>query len=215
MTLANILSFSRIPSLFGIVLCLSFSAPGFATAAFIIFIIAIATDWLDGWVARRMNQTTATGALMDALIDKIFVLGLFLFFLDLRLLPSWGVIPLIIMMTREFLITGIRQCALLHHRVMAAEKQGKIKTAVQFLSLTLFMLIPLFQRDLGDAPVMGAIADACKFGARLTFALAALLTISSGLYYLNRYKDLLGFRQDDQLPQAATTLPPFSPKVKP
>jgi CDP-diacylglycerol--glycerol-3-phosphate 3-phosphatidyltransferase len=196
MTIANLLSFSRIPLLFIVVGCLMTPIRGFATAALAAFILAVASDWLDGYFARKMKQVTMVGTLMDALIDKIFLLGLFFYFLTVNILPGWGLIPLLIMMTREFVITGLRQCALLHGQVMASELHGKTKTVVQFLSLFFLALVPFFQRDRGGSPEMLSLADFFKFAGRMTFALAAILTITSGVHYFNRYKVFLSLEKD-------------------
>lgn len=192
MTLANLLSFSRIPFLFAVVGCLMTPLPGFATAALVLFLLAVLTDWLDGVAARLMNEITAVGSLLDALIDKIFILGLFTYFLHIRLLPDWALLPLLLILAREFTITGLRQCALLQNKVLAAESHGKLKTVLQFFSLFLLILAAFVQRDMGGTPQNLAIADFFKFFGRLTFAFAAFLTLTSGIYYLHRYRMYLG-----------------------
>ncbi len=200
MTLANLLSFSRIPLLFVVVLSLMWKVPGSATVALIAFVIAVLTDWLDGFFARLFHEVTSVGALMDALIDKIFILGLFFYFLHIHLIPDWGLLPLLIILAREFVITGLRQCALLKNRVIAAEGHGKLKTVVQFLSLLLLMLVPFFQRDMGGTPEAAAIGDFFKFFGRLLFALSALFTITSGLHYLHRYRSYLAYNKESAFP---------------
>ena len=199
MTLANFLSFCRIPLLFVIIGCLLVPLPGLATAALVAFLLAFLSDWLDGFFARLFHQATSVGALMDALIDKVFVLGLFIYFLHIGLLPSWALLPLVLMLAREFVITGLRQCALLRQKVIAAEHHGKLKTVLQFLSLFLLILVPFFQRDLGGSPEILAYADFFKFFGRLTFAFAAFLTVLSGLYYLHNYSCYLAYSPEDKV----------------
>lgn len=191
MTLPNLLSFSRIAFLFGIVACLMCPVSGFATAALVLFLVAILTDWLDGLAARLLNQITPIGALLDALVDKIFILGLFIYFLNIRLLPDWALLPLLLILSRELIITGLRQCALLQNRVLAAESHGKLKTVLQFFSLFLLICAAFVQRDLPSTPATLALADFFKFAGRLTFGLAAILTVTSGMYYLWRYRSYL------------------------
>jgi len=181
----------RIPLLFIIIAGLMLDLPGATTVALIAFILAFLSDWLDGFFARLLNQVTKVGAVMDALVDKIFVLGLFFYFFHVNLIPAWGLIPLLIMLTREFLITGLRMCALMRNRVLSAENPGKIKTVVQFLSLFFLILVPYAKEELGIAPQIMAIADFLKFSGRLLFAVAAFFTVTSGLYYLWRYRYLL------------------------
>jgi CDP-diacylglycerol--glycerol-3-phosphate 3-phosphatidyltransferase len=161
---------------------------GSATIALIFFILALLSDWLDGAVARVFRQVTSVGALMDALIDKIFVLGLYFYFIEVRLIPSWGLIPVLLILSREFIITGLRQCALLKHQVLGAESHGKLKTVLQFFSLFLLILVPVLQRDGNNTPVVLALADFFKFLGRISFAFASIMTIASGLYYLFRYR---------------------------
>ena len=199
MTFANALSFSRIPLLFIIIGCLMASGTGYATVALIAFILAFLSDWLDGFFARLFHQATSVGALMDALIDKVFVLGLFTYFLHVGLIPSWGLLPLILMLSRELIISGLRQCAMLKQKVIAAEYHGKLKTVLQFMSLFLFILVAFFQRDLGATPQMHAWADFFKFFGRLTFAIAALMTVVSGFYYLHRYRAYLAYNPEDSI----------------
>lgn len=191
MTLPNLLSFSRIFFLFAIVACLMCPWAGFATAALVLFLLAILTDWLDGLAARLLNQMTPVGALLDALIDKIFILGLFIYFLNIRLLPDWALLPLLLILSRELIITGLRQCALLQNRVLAAEGHGKLKTVLQFFSLFLLISAAFVQRDIPASPSTLALADFFKFAGRLTFGLAAILTVTSGMYYLWRYRSYL------------------------
>lgn len=202
MTIANAISLSRIPMLFVVIGCLMIPTPGAASLGLLAFLVAILSDWLDGFFARLFNQTTSVGAMLDALIDKIFVLGLFFYFLHTRLLPSWGLIPLIIILCREFLITGLRQCALLQGRVLPAEAQGKLKTVVQFLTLTLLVLVPYAQRELGGGPEALALADFFKFFGRLCFVLAAILTVTSGAHYLRHYAYLMDLSGPIKIPEA-------------
>jgi len=197
MSLPNLLTFLRLPLLFAIVGFLMSAQKGFATYALVAFLLAFLSDWLDGFFARLFNQVTSVGATLDALIDKIFVLGLFLYFFHISLIPAWGFLPLLIILAREFLITGLRMCALMRHRVMAAEQPGKIKTVVQFCSLFFFVLTLFVQRELGGSPAVMAVGDFLKFAGRLTFAVAAFFTLTSGFYYLWRYRDLLATPREE------------------
>jgi len=154
MTLPNILSFSRVPLLFVVVVGLMLPYPGCATLSLVAFLLAMLSDWLDGFFARLFKQTTHVGALMDALIDKVFLLGLFFYFLHIGLIPDWGLLPLLVMMTREFIVTGLRQCALLQGKMMSTELHGKVKTVLQFLSAFFLILAPFCQREFGGRLAM-------------------------------------------------------------
>jgi len=111
---------------------------GLDTSHFIValfaFILAAISDWLDGYLARKLNQESALGALLDPLADKVLVLAVFVFFSFLGLVPVWITI---VIMTRELLVTGIRQLAMSQGIVIAADKSGKYKTAMQMLTLIL------------------------------------------------------------------------------
>jgi CDP-diacylglycerol--glycerol-3-phosphate 3-phosphatidyltransferase len=100
--------------------------------ALILFIIAAASDFLDGWLARRMNLVTPLGKLLDPLADKILVCSAFVFLTAKGLCPVW-ITALII--GREFLVTGLRQIAIEAGQVLAADKLGKWKTGFQLTYL--------------------------------------------------------------------------------
>ncbi|MGF1529823.1 MAG: CDP-diacylglycerol--glycerol-3-phosphate 3-phosphatidyltransferase [Puniceicoccaceae bacterium] len=193
MNLANFLTLSRIPLLFLVVTVLILDLPWAATVAFVAFVIGGLTDWADGWVARRFNQVSDFGKLMDALTDKIFTLGLFITCLHMGYMPGWGLLPLLLILTRELLITGMRLVAANKRVVLAAERSGKIKTVFQILAIGFFLLGAMLRDDFG--------ADAASYQAIIALAstfygLAALLTATSGLAYLRKY-GFLFFEEKD------------------
>ncbi len=111
MNLPNLLTLSRVPLLFVIAALMSFDWTGAATAALLVFIIAGITDWLDGAVARRRGLVSDFGKLMDALTDKILVVGLMVAVVVFGLAPWPTVFLVLLVLTREFLITGMRMMA--------------------------------------------------------------------------------------------------------
>jgi len=98
----------------------------------VLFIVAAVSDWLDGYLARKMGLVTPLGKLMDPLADKILVSAAFVFFTEKGLCPVW-VTALII--GREFLVTGLRQIAIEAGQVLAADRLGKWKTTFQLAYL--------------------------------------------------------------------------------
>ena len=108
MNLPTKLSVSRILLTFGLLAALL--TPGLAAKliALAVFIVASLTDWLDGMLARRRGELTPLGALLDPIADKVLVLGAFLAFVQLRLVPAWMVL---VIMLRELVITRIRLIA--------------------------------------------------------------------------------------------------------
>ena len=103
----------------------------------IIFIIASFTDWLDGFLARRWNQISNFGKFMDPIADKLLVLAALLVLMDCDIIPLWAVIVLI---AREFIISGFRLVAASQNIVIAADMSGKIKTAVQMIAIILLLV---------------------------------------------------------------------------
>jgi CDP-diacylglycerol---glycerol-3-phosphate 3-phosphatidyltransferase len=96
--------------------------------ALILFIIAAASDFLDGWLARKMNLITPLGKLLDPLADKILVCTAFVFLTAKGICPFWATALII---AREFLVTGLRQIAIEAGHVLAADRLGKWKTTLQ------------------------------------------------------------------------------------
>jgi CDP-diacylglycerol--glycerol-3-phosphate 3-phosphatidyltransferase len=107
-------------------------------AALIIFVLASLSDFADGYIARRFNLVTNFGKLMDPLADKLLVTAALIVMAG-SIIPVWAVVLLI---AREFYISGVRQLALEQSIVIAASWWAKVKTAVQMIMI-IFFLIPL------------------------------------------------------------------------
>ncbi|MGH8048158.1 MAG: CDP-diacylglycerol--glycerol-3-phosphate 3-phosphatidyltransferase, partial [Chthoniobacterales bacterium] len=108
------------------------------TLALALFVVATITDYLDGQIARRCNLITDFGKLMDPLADKILTAAAFICLIPYHALPAWVVIVII---AREFLITGLRLLAGAKGVVLPAEKLGKHKTAWQMGTILFFLLL--------------------------------------------------------------------------
>ena len=107
---------------------------GIRLAAYILAIIAASTDLLDGYLARKWNQITDFGALMDPLADKIFITATMLMAVEYQLMHAWIAVLVI---SREFMVTGLRALAAKRGIVISADRWGKLKTALQMLMLAL------------------------------------------------------------------------------
>lgn len=154
-----------------IVVLLYFPTPTTCAAASIIFILACLTDMFDGMVARRYNLVSSFGKFLDPLADKILVGSVLVMLVGMENsgVPAWVVI---IILAREFMVTGLRAMASEKGIVMAADKLGKIKTVLQIAAL-----IPLILHY----PVLGF--DPVFPGAILLY-MALAMTIVSGWNYL-------------------------------
>lgn len=158
---------------------------GAATLAFVLFLVAALTDWADGYVARRFNMITDFGKLMDALADKVLMVGMFVILLAIPgFLPWWSLFLILIIIGREFLITGLRLVAASQGVVLAAEKGGKVKTVFQILAAAFLLLAYLLKQDFGD---VGPMMRSCFGIGMVLFVIASILTLQSGTTYMTKY----------------------------
>lgn len=134
MNLPNKLTMGRI---FAIPVFIVVLLMGYRYAAAIIFVLAAFTDMLDGKIARKYNLVTNFGKLMDPLADKLLVMAALICLVELGDLPGWMVI---VILGREFIITGMRQVAAAQGIVIAAGTTGKIKTVTQMIAIPLLIL---------------------------------------------------------------------------
>lgn len=139
-----------------------------------VFILASLSDLLDGYIARKNNLVTNFGKFMDPLADKLLVCSALICFVELRLLPSWVVI---IIISREFIISGFRLIASDNGVVIAAGWWGKIKTTVQMI-LSIMLIIHI------DHPVYQVLEQIMTY-------LAVILTVVSLIDYIVKNKSVL------------------------
>ena len=149
--------------------------------ALIVAFLAGITDLLDGYLARKYHVESDFGRLMDPLADKIFILATFVMMLDYGMIPGW---VLIVILTREFMVTGLRTLASAKGVIISADRWGKMKTATQMFTLAFggAAWIRLFGLDLAESPV--SVIWICLYIA------VVLITVGSGLQYFIRYRSL-------------------------
>lgn len=188
--LPNILTLSRIPFLFLVAGLLYGEFFGAASLAFLIFVVGSVTDWLDGFLARRYGLVSTFGKLMDALTDKVFVVGSYIVCLSTGILPTWGLACVLLILAREFFVTGLRLVAATQGCVIAAEKAGKLKTIVQMISLGILLAVNAARKDLVQFFNIDFLSWINSLGLIL-FILGTVLTLYSGFGYLVRYGYLL------------------------
>ena len=160
---------------------------GLRYTAFALAIIAGITDLFDGYLARKWNQVSDIGALLDPIADKIFLICTSLILVQFDLMPCW---ILALIMSREFTVTGIRMAALRKGVLICADRWGKLKTALQMAMLCIAGIA--WAIDGGDTYLL----KASWFGIRLWYVWMAfmtgivLITLFSGLGYFIRYRKL-------------------------
>ena len=196
MNLPNLLTLSRIPILFGVVGFLYLPFAGASSLAFVLFIIGALTDWADGYYARKQGLVSNFGKLMDALTDKVFMVGLFISLLVIdNILPKWTLPLLLLILSREFLITGLRLVAASDGVVLAAEKSGKHKTVSQMVAAILLLSAVAVRADFSERlPLI--VGDVLHWGGLGFFVIATLLTVSSGLQYMVKYWSIFTGRNE-------------------
>lgn len=147
-----------------------------------VFVLASFTDNLDGYLARRNNQITTFGKLMDPLADKLLTMAAMICFLraDVRYINEWVVM---IILARELIVTGIRLVAVGENKVIAASHWGKAKTVVQFLTIITIMVDMII-------PLSYNVVDVTFWLVVLT----VILTVYSGFDYVHKNWSLLTFK---------------------
>lgn len=168
--------------------------------AAILFAIASLTDFVDGKIARATNQVTDLGKFFDAIADKVLTMTGFILIVAVPVTgsapvvwPAWlGVVCVIAMLAREFIISALRQLAAKKGKVLAADMSGKIKATLQFISIVLYMFYSFFLTEI--YPSIEKVAAEKATGIiglilMIILACATVLTIYSGIHYLveNRF----------------------------
>jgi CDP-diacylglycerol--glycerol-3-phosphate 3-phosphatidyltransferase len=195
--LPNLLTLSRIPILFGVVGFLYLPFAWASSLALVLFIIGALTDWADGYYARKQGLVSNFGKLMDALTDKVFMVGLFISLLVIGILPDWTLPLLLLILSREFLITGLRLVAASEGVVLAAEKSGKHKTVSQMVAAILLLFAVAIRADFSER-LPSIVGDVIHWSGLGFFVLATLLTVSSGLQYMVKYWSIFTGKNEDK-----------------
>lgn len=152
---------------------------GYNLISFIIFIVASFTDMLDGQIARKYNLVTNFGKIMDPLADKILVYSAFCLMVANGLIPGW---MLIVILSREFAIAGMRTVAASEGIVIAAGMSGKIKTVLQMIAVPFLLLVDV-QALVFIKPTIYMIAQGFLWAS-------LIMTIYSGIEYILKNKSV-------------------------
>ncbi|PZR75710.1 MAG: CDP-diacylglycerol--glycerol-3-phosphate 3-phosphatidyltransferase [Chthoniobacterales bacterium] len=188
MNWANRLTIGRLILTFLFVATLNCDWAYARTGALVIFILAGATDFLDGEIARRYGSVTNFGKLMDPLVDKIMMASAFISLVPLKAIPAWAATTVV---ARDFLITGLRLMASARGQVLPAERLGKHKTSWQIITVVFFLGL-LSARELGYAGDETAWWSRAWYrGGPVLVWIAVAFTVYSGLRYAWRHRDVI------------------------
>lgn len=163
MNLPNLITFSRLLGIPFLLYGLYNPTPQARWVCLTIFLVAALTDWLDGYLARKLNQITDLGKFLDPLVDKLLVLAPLLVLVELETIPAWGVF---VILARELAIAGWR---VNQTTISGANIWGKLKTVSQIIAISL-LIAPL--------------STAWKTPSLIAFWVSVVLTLISGVIYL-------------------------------
>lgn len=195
MNLPNKLTLLRIILVPFFIIAMLVNFPFHYLVAGCIFGVASVTDTLDGKIARSRNLVTDFGKFADPLADKILVLTALVCFLQVGLLGSFGAIPVIIVLFREFAVSGIRLVAASSGKVVAANIWGKIKTVSQMVGISVIFAMQVVLEILGAMKVStGLVSEVFYYIGNGLIWLSTVFTLISGIIYL---KDNISFLKDN------------------
>jgi CDP-diacylglycerol--glycerol-3-phosphate 3-phosphatidyltransferase len=156
-----------------------------------VFILASITDKLDGYIARSRNQITKFGKFMDPLADKLLVTAALISLVEYHVIPAWAAM---IIVAREFAVTGLRSIVAAEGVVLAASKWGQIKTVTQIVAI-IFALIEVNiskQEEvvsiIGNSPMVNNFFGTMTY---ITLFVAVIATVISGYDYFAKHKDII------------------------
>ena len=170
--------------------------------AALVYMATAATDFLDGWLARRTNQVTVIGKFLDPLADKLIAMAALVMLVHLGRVAAWVVI---LVMAREFAVTGLRTIAMSEGIVIAAGQEGKYKTAVQLCGLVFLLHHYTYPIDFF---VVTMSVDANRVGTVLLY-ISVFFSVWSGWNYFAGFvhavyaKDAAAAREEDERHRAA------------
>lgn len=164
--------------------------------ALIIFIAGSITDTYDGYIARKQNIVTDFGKFTDPLADKLLVSAAFICFVGIKELsvPAWMVVFII---SREFIITGLRTLAASNDQVIAADETGKIKTTLQMITIVIVLCIMIANsvlKTVYNVDNNGFILVLNKIPYWLVL-LVTIVTVYSGISYIVKHRSLLDIKK--------------------
>lgn len=151
------------------------------------FLIAVLTDFLDGYLARKNNQVTVLGTFLDTIADKLLVISVLVLVVSDGTIPSpWGAIGAIIIIARELIVSAIRQLGASKNVIIAADMWGKVKANFQFFVLVFYMFYAYLLATVGLTTFVNIFGIITHVG----FGATVLMTIVSGVHYATNNKEI-------------------------
>ena len=193
MNVPNVLTLSRLAAIPLLMVLLIVRFEGHDQIAAVLFLVFSFTDTLDGQIARRRGLVSDLGKFLDPLADKLFVLSVLIVLVQEGLVAAWVVV---VIFSRELLITILRSVAATQGRIIAAAPMGKTKTATQMAAVTLLIL----QRPY---PILVPLAD-------LAVGIAIIYTVASGVDYLWRFRRVIFPARGVGAPASASQVDPLA-----
>ena len=199
----NILSMSRLIATVVIFVLILVNQPWAFLVATVLFLLASVTDYLDGYLARKMNVVSSLGVFLDLTADKVLVAAVLIAMVQIGIIPAWITF---IIITRELLVSGLRSLAAAKGRIIPAGKWGKQKTFITLIAIGAVLLakglgahlLSLFPLMLNFNSQTINVSELLLLVADCLMILAAIWTIFSGIEYMLGAAPI--FRQEQSKP---------------
>ena len=184
----NILSISRLISTVIVFILVLVNQPWAYLVATVLFALSAVTDYFDGYLARRYNLVSSLGVFLDLTADKVFVVSILIAMIEVHLVPSWIVF---IIVTREFMVSGLRSIAAARGKVIPAGKWGKQKTFITLVAIGVVLLakglgahlLSLFPWQVAFNSQTLVFNELLLFVGDILLIIATIWTIFSGIEY--------------------------------
>ena len=181
----NLITYARVAAIPAVVWLMYRADPRSSFLATALYCAASTTDYIDGWLARRMGQTSVVGKFLDPLADKLFVMAALVMCVYLGRVPVWAVV---VLLARETTITGLRSIASSEGMVIGAGFAGKMKTAFQMVGLLFLLLHYAYEVSFG---LFSVRIDMHAVGIVLLYISLFFSVYSAGEYFVGFVRHLV------------------------
>jgi CDP-diacylglycerol---glycerol-3-phosphate 3-phosphatidyltransferase len=188
----NLLTFARILMIPACLYYLNQGTPRSCYFSAVIFTLAACTDFLDGYLARRLNVVSVLGKLLDPLADKLIVMACLVWLVPMGRIPAWVVV---LLLGREFCITGLRSVAAGEGVIISAGQDGKTKTALQMIGIITLLLG--YRYPLSYLGIDLGLVNVVHIGQALVY-LSLIFSIASAAHYVSLFADAVQAKERNQ-----------------